>query len=210
MRRASCFHTRPCVVQTRTMTTGDVLQALHSGRAHFGPGFWLVLALLVTELANLLTLRSLNTLGIRPREVIGLPGILVSPLLHVDLKHFAANFPPALVLCFVLGQLLPAQLVPLLGAMVLGTGLLVWLLARRLVHVGASGVIHALFGFLTLHGFLSGDVLHAVVAIAMLLLYSGILWGIIPKTAQTSWESHVAGLAVGLALAWWEPHWLLR
>jgi len=190
------------------MTTHDVLQALHAGRYHFGPGFWCVLALLATELANLLTLRSLNALGIRPREASGLPGIVLSPLLHADIRHFAANFPAAVVLCFALGQLMPAQFLPLLAAMVLATGTLVWLLARRQVHVGASGVIHALFGFLTLHGFLAGDLLHAGVAAALLMLYSGILWGIIPKTAQTSWESHIAGLAVGLALAWWEPRWL--
>lgn len=39
-------------------------------------------------------------------------------------------------------------------------------------------------------------------SLALLLLYSGILWGVLPSTARTSWESHLAGLLVGLGLAW--------
>lgn len=190
------------------MTADDTLQALQTARHYFGPGFWFVLAMLVVETANLLTLRNLNALGIRPREVVGLPGILLSPFLHADLKHFAANFPPLLVLCFALGQLMPAQYSWVLLALITGTGLLVWLLARQQIHVGASGVIYALFGFLTLHGFLAGNLLHAGVAVGLLVLYSGFLWGVLPKAAQTSWESHLAGIAAGLALAWWEPHLL--
>lgn len=190
------------------MIADDAMHALQTARHYFGPGFWFVLAILVVEATNLLTLRNLNALGIRPREAAGLPGILLSPFLHADIKHFTANFPPLLVLCFALGQLMPAQLTCVLGALIAGTGTLVWLLARQKIHVGASGVIYGLFGFLTLHGFLAGNLLHAGVAVGLLVLYSGILWGVLPKTAQTSWESHLAGLVAGFALAWWEPLWL--
>ena len=170
---------------------------------YFGPGLWLVLALIAVEFINLLTLRRLNSFGIVPREPAGLPGILVSPLLHADLKHFLANFPPVVLLCFVLGQLMPTQFWWIVAAVVLGTGALVWLLARGQTHIGASGLIYGLFGFLILHGYRSGNILHLIIGVALLLLYAGLLWGVIPNTTRTSWESHLAGLLVGSSLAWW-------
>lgn len=169
---------------------------------HYGPGLWLLLAIVGVELANLLCGRRLNGLGILPRTAAGLPGIVLSPLLHNDLRHFTANLPALTVLCFALGRLLPAPFWAVIALLVTGTGLLVWLLARRRLHLGASGLIYGLLGFLTLQGFLSGQLLWLAASVALLLLYSGILWGVLPTTARTSWESHLAGLGVGLALAW--------
>lgn len=169
---------------------------------HYGPGLWLVLAMIAAELVNLVTLRRLNRLGIVPREAAALPGILLSPLLHNDLRHFLANFLPLLVLCFALGRLMPLQFWWIIAALVAGTGMLVWLLARRCLHLGASGLIYALFGFLTLQGFLGGHMLYLLVSIVLLALYSRLLWGVLPTTARTSWESHLLGLVTGLALAW--------
>lgn len=169
---------------------------------HYGPGLWLLLAVAGMELANLLCGRRLNGLGLLPREAAGLPGILVSPLLHNDLRHFAANLLPLTVLCFALGRLLPQYFWWVIAALVTATGGLVWLLARRRLHLGASGLVYGLFGFLTLQGFLAGQMLWLAASVALLLLYSGILWGVLPTTARTSWESHLFGLAVGLALAW--------
>lgn len=169
----------------------------------YGPGLWLLLAVVAVELVNLVSLRKLNGLGILPRESAGLPGILLSPLLHNDVKHFLTNLLPLTVLCFALGQLLPQRFWWVVAALVAGTGALVWLLARRRVHMGASGLIYGLLGFLVLRGFLTRDLLWMAVSGGLLVLYSGVLWGVLPTTARTSWESHLFGLGVGLALAWW-------
>lgn len=179
------------------------VEYLQTAQLYFGSGIWVVLAMCGTELLNLITLRHLNALGIRPREAAGLPGIVLCPLLHADLKHFLANFPPVVVLCFALGKLMPLQFWPILASLTLVTGVLVWLLARRRIHVGASGLVYALFGFLTVHGYVSGNLVHVLVAGVLLLVYSGYLWGLIPETAETSWESHLAGLLAGGSLAWW-------
>lgn len=172
-------------------------------RLHYGPGLWLLLAVIAVEAANLVAGRRLNGLGIVPREAAGLPGIVASPLLHNDLRHFAANLPALAVLGFALGQQLPERFWWVVGALAGGTGGLVWLLARRQLHLGASGLVYGLLGFLVLRGALSGETLWMVVSAVLLVLYSGILWGVLPSTARTSWESHLFGLATGLALAWW-------
>lgn len=182
------------------MTAADLLAL---SLRYYGPGLWLLLAVVGVELVNLLALRKLNGLGIVPREAGGLPGILVSPLLHNDLRHFLANLLPLAVLCFALGQLLPGRFWWVVGALAAGTGSLVWLLARRRLHLGASGLVYGLLGFLILRGFLGGQLLWMAASVALLLLYSGVLWGVLPTTARTSWESHLFGLGVGLALAWW-------
>lgn len=182
------------------MTATDLLSL---SLRYYGPGLWLLLAVIAVELLNLLTLRKLNGLGILPREPAGLPGILLSPLLHNDVRHFLANLLPLAVLCFALGQLLPEKFWWVVMALVAGTGALVWLLARRRVHMGASGLIYGLLGFLVLRGVLTGELLWMVVSAGLFLLYSSVLWGVLPTTARTSWESHLFGLALGLALAWW-------
>jgi membrane associated rhomboid family serine protease len=176
---------------------------LELARHYYGPGLWLLLAVVGVELLNLVLLRKLNAFGIVPREASGIPGIALGPLLHMDFKHFCANLLPLAVLGFLLGRLLPGHFWWVVGALVAGGGVLVWLLGRRRNHIGASGLIYGLLGFLTLHGFLAGNWLSVGISAALLVLYSGLLWGVLPTTARTSWESHLFGLAVGLALAWW-------
>lgn len=181
------------------MTVRDLLDP---ALRHYGPGLWLLLAVIAAELANLLSLRRLNAFGIVPREAAGLPGILLGPLLHNDVRHFAGNLLPLAVLGFLLGRLLPDQFWAVTGAITLGTGLAVWLLARRRNHIGASGLVYGLLGYLVLHGLLAQDWLALAVSAGLAVLYSGFLWGVLPTTARTSWESHLFGLATGLALAW--------
>ena len=58
---------------------------------------FLALALLGTELVNLLLSNWLNQFGVRPRDVGSLAGIVVAPFLHANLTHFASNFLPLLL-----------------------------------------------------------------------------------------------------------------
>lgn len=180
----------------------EYFQHLQTAERYLGPGLYLVLAVLLAELLNLVAFRKLNGLGIVPREGGSLAGVLFAPLLHDDLAHFAANFVPLCVLVFLLGQLQPQSFWWIVAIIAAGSGLLVWLVARRANHIGASGLIYGLFGYLALAGFLAGNVTYLAVSVLLLVLYSGMLWGVLPGQARTSWESHLAGLAVGLGLAW--------
>ena len=94
----------------------------------------------------------LERFGIHPREWIGLPGILVAPLLHADFNHLLANSLPLLVLGTTIFHLYPYSAFRVLPAVYLGPGILVWLFARGGNHIGASGIVYGLVSFVFFAG----------------------------------------------------------
>src|SRR5258708_5259737 len=79
----------------------------------------------------------LERFGVRPRQWIGLPGILVAPLLHAGLVHLIANTLPLLVLGTTMLHLYPTAAFRVLSAVYLGPGIAVWVVARDGNHGGA-------------------------------------------------------------------------
>ena len=90
----------------------------------------------------------LNILGIYPRHVFGLIGIVTSPWLHGNWAHLISN--TLMFILMSLFMLMQGMVVYVLISVliILMTGILVWLLARRALHIGASGLIMGYFGFL--------------------------------------------------------------
>ena len=68
--------------------------------------------------------------GIRPRQWIGLPGILLAPLLHADFPHLIANSLPLVILGTAMFHVYPSAAFRVLPAVYLGPGIAVWLLLR--------------------------------------------------------------------------------
>ena len=92
---------------------------------------------------------ALDQLGVRPRTMLGLRGILFAPFLHGNFAHLLANTVPFLVLgWFVMVQgMRKFWLVTLVTVLISGLGM--WLFGRsNSVHLGASGLIFGYFGFL--------------------------------------------------------------
>jgi len=143
-----------------------------------------------------------NQFGIIPRQIAGLPGIVLAPLLHGSLHHILANTVPL----FILGAILCARsqrefyFVTLAGT-VFG-GVLIWLFARTANHLGASGLIFCYFGYLASLAFFTRTFGTLVLSILCILFYGGMVKGILPMSAAISWESHAAGLIAGIVLAW--------
>jgi membrane associated rhomboid family serine protease len=81
-------------------------------------------------------------------------------------------------------------------------GLGTWLLARSAVHLGASGLVFGYAGFLLVAGFVERSIKGIAVAVAVGLLYGGmVLQGITPVSSYVSWESHLFGLVAGVLAA---------
>ena len=81
-----------------------------------------------------------------------LRGILLSPLLHGSFSHLMSNtFPLLLLGGFVAIRGAKTLIGVSLLVIVLG-GLLVWIVGRPAVHIGASGLVFGYFGFLVAQG----------------------------------------------------------
>ncbi|MFK8024479.1 MAG: rhomboid family intramembrane serine protease [Ilumatobacter sp.] len=138
--------------------------------------------------------------GLRPRERSGIDGIVWAPFLHADLGHLASNSVPLLVL---------GGLVAMRGmrywawvtvtSVVLGGGL-TWLFAGGGVHIGASGVVFGYFGAVIGAAVFERRLLPVAAAAVALVLYSGIVAGLVPQDA-VSWEGHLFGVIAGVVAA---------
>jgi len=139
--------------------------------------------------------------GLYPRKVSGLWGILFSPLLHGSLKHIIANTIPILVLSTGLFYFYRDLAFRVLILSYLTTGVLVWCFGRPSYHIGASGLIYALAGFLFFSGVLRKHVGLMAISLIIVFQYGSLVWGIFPLEEKVSWEGHLMGLISGVVLA---------
>jgi membrane associated rhomboid family serine protease len=158
---------------------------------------WLIL------LANgLLWSGHLNQFGIIPRSREGLAGIVCAPFLHASVRHLAANTVPLLVLGAILCARSRSEFLMVAVAGTLLTGGLTWIFARSASHIGASGLIFCFFGYLASLALFRRTFGTLLLSVACIVLYGGIVKGIMPTSMPVSWEGHLAGLISGVVLAW--------
>jgi membrane associated rhomboid family serine protease len=146
---------------------------------------------------------SLTQFGIRPRRLDGLWGLIFSPFLHANLRHIMANTGAVFILLTLslsFSRIYTVEAVILIAGV--GGGL-VWLFGRSgTVHVGASGIIFGLIGFLLFAGVFLRDLKSLLVSVVVLFLYGGvILIGFVPMPG-VSWTGHVFGFLSGVLAAW--------
>lgn len=161
---------------------------------------WLVLGLDIWVTTPLLDL-PLRQYGLIPRTLSGLRGIAFMPFLHSGLPHLLSNSLPFLVLGGML-MLRGTRLFVLvsLGCVLLG-GIGTWVIGANGVHIGASGLIFGWFGFLLLRGLFERSLIAVVLALAVGMLYGGLMWGLMPLQQDVSWEGHLCGFAAGVLMA---------
>jgi membrane associated rhomboid family serine protease len=181
----------------QSIPPGDVwaLQRSFLLAAAFALLLWLI------EAADLLLGLDLTPYGVYPRELHGLSGVLLAPLIHGSLSHLFANTPPLILLGTVLLYVYPRAARIVIPSVYLGSGLGVWLFARSAYHIGASGLIFGLLAFLLTIGILRWDKRAIALSLAVSFLYGGMLWGIFPTSANISFEAHFFGAIVGVILA---------
>lgn len=150
---------------------------------------------------NLALHGQLSHLGIVPRTVGGLGGIVLAPLLHTSFRHLLANTVPLLMLGGVISLRSPAAYVSITVAGTLVSGALIWLLARHGCHIGASGLVFCYFGYVMGQAWFQRTFANILVAVACGFIYGGLIWGLSPFQSGVSWEAHAAGLVAGFFLA---------
>ncbi|MBN4071208.1 rhomboid family intramembrane serine protease [Crocinitomix catalasitica] len=141
--------------------------------------------------------------GVHPLHADGLVGILASPFIHSthDFGHILNNTTPMFVLSWMLFYHYREIATKTLVLIYLAGGIGVWFLAEGGYHIGMSGVIYGLAGFLVLSGFLRKNVKIAAISLVVVFLYGSMIWGIFPIKVQMSWEGHLMGLMAGVLAA---------
>ncbi|MBL7951563.1 MAG: rhomboid family intramembrane serine protease [Flavobacteriales bacterium] len=145
-------------------------------------------------------------LGIFPRIAKGLSGVVAAPFIHGDLDHLLNNSIPLFVLGWGLMYFFPRLAGRVLIGSWLVSGLCVWVSARSSYHIGASGVVYGLAAFLFTSGILRRQRTLMGLALLVVFLYGGLLWGMFPIFPHISWESHFWGGAAGVIMAFIYRH----
>ncbi len=157
----------------------------------------------VLELVDQVSDNSLDQFGIHPRSESGLWEIFTAPWLHYGWAHLVSNSVPF----FVLGLLILLAgwrrwLLATLAA-VLGSGLLVWLVApANSITLGASGVVFGWLLFVLVRGFFSRRLPEILLGVVIFFVYGGVLLGVLPGNDGVSWQGHLGGALGGVGAAW--------
>lgn len=159
---------------------------------------WLV------EIVDALLLRgALDGFGIQPRTLTSLPAVMVAPLLHAGFGHLLANTIPFIVLGWLVMWRRTSDLFEVALASAIGAGIGVWLFGgANTIHLGISGVIFGLLGYLLGRGYYERSAYAIALALAALFLYGGMLWGVLPLQQGVSWQGHLFGFVGGVVAAY--------
>ncbi len=159
--------------------------------------------------------------GVVPRHLVGLKGILLSPLFHSGWDHIMSNTFPLLFLTGLSVLLYDriTYLVVFFGWIF--SGILLWIIGDLPIfdetigcHIGASSIVYLMASFLFFSGLIRKERSTMAVSLIVIFLYGGFIWGMIPddylpvlKMNQynnpISWEGHLSGFLVGLGLAYY-------
>lgn len=165
----------------------------------------MLLVLWAVEIVNALVGHRLNAWGVLPRRVEGLPGVVLAPFLHAGFGHLIANSVSLALFGTMIAMRSRAELafVTIGGALFAGIG--TWLFGSLFgplgIHVGASGVVFAYFGYLLAIGIFERRLGSVIVSVLMLIAFGGMLFGVLPGQAGISWEGHLFGFLGGVVLA---------
>lgn len=164
---------------------------------------WMVTILWVIHFLQYITGSDFGFLGTYPRQFSGLKGIITSPLIHADMQHLISNSVPIFLLTSTIFFFYKKVATRAYLMIYILTGLMVWIFARTVYHIGASGVVYGLVSFIFWNGIFRRSLQSIVLALVVTVLYSGYFAGILPNQEGISWESHLLGGLVGIFVAYY-------
>ncbi len=86
---------------------------------------------------------------------------------------------------------------------IVASGLTAWFLTPvNSIVLGASGLIFGWLTYLIARGIWSRQTSQVVIGVLVLLVYGGLIWGVLPTSAGVSWQAHLGGAVGGVLAAW--------
>ena len=171
---------------------------LEAVQLHLVDGLTLLAVMWGIQLLNVLLNNYLTILGVYPRRLLGLPGIILSPFIHGNFDHIFFNSVPLFVLFVFMLTYGSWVCTCATVTIILLSGFMLWCFGRSAMHVGASGLIMGYMGFILAESYFH-QTTGAVVIGAVALYYFGFsLMSILPGEKNVSFEGHFFGLLAGV------------
>ncbi len=164
----------------------------------------LILAFLwCISIVNWMNHSFLRVLGVYPRHLAGVPGIFLSPFIHANADHLFFNSVPLfLLMAFLLAMVGQTYFSEVSAWIIIVSGALTWLVGRKAVHIGASGVIMGYWTYILAYTWHHPS-LNAVIMSAIMLYYlAGLVLSLFPSSEKVSWEGHCCGAIAGIIVAY--------
>jgi len=140
--------------------------------------------------------------GLRPREVRGLWGIGTDPFLHASYGHLLSNTIPFILIGWVVLLSGVRTWLTVTLIVVVGGGLLTWLVAPHGIVLGANGLIFGWLGYLLARAYFSRKLRWIVVAVLVLFFFGTLLGSLLPSFgANSAWQGNACGFVAGIGAA---------
>lgn len=135
--------------------------------------------------------------GLKPRDIDGLIGIITAPFFHASLYHLIINTTGLLIFGGIFTLLEGKNSLAIIVFIIIVQGCLTWLFARTGNHIGASGLIFGLYGYLLMVGLFNRKLIYMTISLLILFAYGSMIFGILPSSSRVSFEAHLFGFVAG-------------
>lgn len=157
--------------------------------------------LMIVHIFNVQSGGALNQLGIIPRSSAHWYHVLTAPFIHASYPHLFNNLLglgifSALCLLRSVRFFLSCSLF-----VIVVSGALVWMFGRSASHIGASGWIFGLWSLSIAVAWFDRRPLNILIAVLVVFLYGGMIYGVLPNDPQVSFEMHLFGALAGVLCA---------
>ena len=160
--------------------------------------FWLIYAVNSAD-----TLGAFYRYGLIPNQHAEYWRWITMHFIHSDLGHIWNNSLLLVPLIFGIRMQNRQVLFPLIGIVVfVSAAFIYWVGDSQSIHGGASTLVYGFSFYLFSHGILSRRPEAIGMALTVILIASGLFWGLFPNAgAQVSWEGHAGGAIAGILSA---------
>ena len=197
----STFPAQPSGGSPETVPAKRILPADPKAAGIVALGFTLLLYLI--ELADVIIPAHLEDFGIHSRQLSKLDGVIWAPLLHSGWSHLFSNTVPILIFGFLAMASGIGRWIAVTATVWILGGLGVWLAGPSdAVTVGASGLAFGWLAYLLVRGLFNRSTGQLVVALVLLFIWGGMIWGILPGNPGISWQGHLFSVLAGVLAAW--------
>ncbi len=146
---------------------------------------------------------SLSNLGVEPRSWQGLFHMPSMLFVHATPEHLWNNVLAFFILTTTLFFFYYEIAIPVFLIMWAFSPIILFVIGRDNVHVGASVLIYAEFAFLFFSGIFRRNLNMKRISMAVGFVYGYTVWYMFPIEQQVSWEGHISGFICGIMLAWY-------